>query len=259
MPIVKEKKTQSMEERLRPHEGRNLHAFSFVAGREAPQKMFDHSTKVLSTFFEGLDEITIIVKGTSNKSLIEKAEAIENIYTQRAEDGVRIAGVAELNKFKSGGKAEDGKYTLIREGYNENNLDKMLKGVQNELDSHAKTIWGRTGKDDDFDRIFEEARQYRNKSLAITKAPIWRRGSERLWQFIGNTTQEQYKELERAVEVFRESDKKEAKGKWIEDYARDSFVAFVLAKAKETATVNGIMKTIEDAIKNPDAYSSVPK
>lgn len=258
MPVVKEKKNQNMEERFRPHEGRNLRAFSFVAGREAPQKMFDHSTKVLSTFFEGLDEIVIIVRGTSNKNLIGKMEAIENLYTQRAEDGVKIAGISELKKFKSKGAADDGKYALIKEGYDEHNLDKMLKGLQRELDIRAKTIWGRTGRDDDFDKLFEEARQYRNKSLAITNASMWRRGSERLWQFIGNTTQEQYKELESIVERFRE-DEKDPKGKWIEEYSRDSFVALVLAKAKESATVEGIMKTIENAIESPDSYSPVPK
>lgn len=247
----------------------------FFAGRSGSRNMIDNSSKVFQAAFKMMDDVSTIAKNSGDAKLLQKVEEIREKWQEMARRGVEKLGVEELEKCLDGGKAMPGAgtpYRQIHRGITNSDVNVAVDGLQELIDPYAKEIYGKSDEYNALENIGEEANQFQNKSDAIMKAPLWRRGLERIWQsfsgvmwhsFSGTiegpkNTALQLEELRKVVdEVYKQEMTGNGEiGKWFEEYARKSYVGFVLAKARETGSIAGVRDTISDAIQNPKNYFS---
>ncbi|MDE1845659.1 MAG: hypothetical protein KGH53_00020 [Candidatus Micrarchaeota archaeon] len=236
----------------------------FFAGRASSDQMAEHSKKVFDRATKMIEITVTAARNSGDVQLLKKVEKLKGAWQERARAGIMERGMRELKVAVGLESAEpsEGGLKRISDGLAHSNVNLAASGLQRVLNPYAKQIWGDSSGADELNDFTEESKQYNNKSEAILARPLWRRGLERIWQSLGlgivpRSTANQLEVLKEmvdelyAAEVTREDGEI---GKWFEDYSHKTFVVQVLAKARETGSLNGIRKIIEGAIETPSKY-----
>ncbi|MDE1869487.1 MAG: hypothetical protein KGH71_00680 [Candidatus Micrarchaeota archaeon] len=257
---------QIISDKVRQDEGsyikfwRNL---EFFAGREKSSEIFDHSKRVFDRAFEMVDISIKAARNSGDKETLDKLEKIKIVWEEKVKTGVLINGIDDLNRAmgKTARISTTPSFTQLSDGLKNSDVNLAVGGLQGAIDPYARELWGDDGEaSNKLDELTEQSKQYRNKSEAIIKAPLWRRGLERIWQAFGgvNDSAEQMAILRNTVNRLyaEEAEGKGIIGQWFEEYSHKSFTTHVLSKARETGSIYGMKTTIENAIENPANYSA---
>ncbi|HVA82666.1 MAG TPA: hypothetical protein VNF06_00710 [Candidatus Aquilonibacter sp.] len=259
---------QVISDRVRPHEDTYRKPWlnlGFAAGRASAKDMFEHGKAVFGRAQDMIQIATNAARNSGDVEMLRRVEQLNRVWQMRTRAGVMDLGLRDLRTAVGQIVPEhENDFSRINNGLEESSVNSTARALQGVLNPYARDIWGFEERVSDLDALTEESKQYANKSEAILMRPLWRRGLEWIWQGFGRgvrprTADGQLSFLRETVNALYDSEVVQGNGEignWFEEYSHKTFIVHVLAKARETGSINGIRTTIENAISNPSSYAS---